>query len=362
MSEKHTYSYVKQYFKDQDCELLEDVYVNSRTKMRYRCSCGNVSKITFSNFNGGHRCSKCGDKRSISKRRRNFDDVKKIFEDNGCRLLSTEYKNNKTHLNYICSCGNESWIRFDHFIQGKRCQGCAPNGKLTFEEVKKIFADKGCELLEDIYVNNRTKMKYKCSCGNISKNNVFNFLNSNGGCPNCDGINRYDIKDVKKYFKEEGCELLEDVYVNNHTKMKYKCSCGNISKISFKTFKEGVRCKKCYYIRARKIQEDLGNWLPLEDLDEYDLYYSVVYNMTNINYRKFKKSINPEKYPRGLKQYHIDHKYSVSSGFKNNVPPYILSHPYNLQMLPYRDNIIKRDSSSITLEELYENYFNYQRD
>lgn len=52
---------------------------------------------------------------------------------------------------------------------------------------------------------------------------------------------------VEKYFKEEGCKLLETEYKNNSTKMKYICTCGDINEISFDSFKQGCKCKKCGY-------------------------------------------------------------------------------------------------------------------
>ena len=58
-------------------------------------------------------------------------------------------------------------------------------------------------------------------------------------------MKRLSYKYVRDYFKEHGCELLEEGYQNNSTKMKYRCECKNISKISFLHFKQGKRCSKC---------------------------------------------------------------------------------------------------------------------
>ena len=34
---KFTYEYVYNYFKEQKCKLLETEYINSSTKMKYKC-------------------------------------------------------------------------------------------------------------------------------------------------------------------------------------------------------------------------------------------------------------------------------------------------------------------------------------
>jgi very-short-patch-repair endonuclease len=45
------------------CVLLEEEYINARTPMRYICSCGKKSKITYDNFaNKGQRCTLCKNK------------------------------------------------------------------------------------------------------------------------------------------------------------------------------------------------------------------------------------------------------------------------------------------------------------
>ena len=102
--------------------------------------------------------------------------VKQYFEDHGCELLEIEYKNNYTKIRYICNCKNISKISFNSFKQGTRCSECSKTKKLTIEYVKKYFKDHNCELLEKIYKNTDSPMMYKCSCGNISKINFYNFV------------------------------------------------------------------------------------------------------------------------------------------------------------------------------------------
>ena len=37
-----------------------------------------------------------------------IEDVRKVFSDAGCTLISTEYKNTETKLQYICNCGSQT--------------------------------------------------------------------------------------------------------------------------------------------------------------------------------------------------------------------------------------------------------------
>jgi len=56
---------------------------------------------------------------------------------------------------------------------------------------------------------------------------------------------------------------------------------------------------------------------------------------------------------RALLGYHLDHKFSITEGFRNNVPPKIIGSIYNLEFIPYNVNVSKGIKCSITLEELY---------
>ena len=56
--------------------------------------------------------------------------------------------------------------------------------------------------------------------------------------------------------------------------------------------------------------------------------------------------------------YHLDHKYSIYFGFKNNIPTQIIGNICNLEMIPWKENVTKNLQCSITLDELLKNYNN----
>lgn len=111
-------------------------------------------------------------------------DVHTICNERGFKLLEAEYKNNYTPLLCICSCGNVTKISLKAIKNNQKCMNCNGSKKLTNNEVKKIFSDKGCILL-DIYKNNKTPMKFICKCGNIAYHNLNNFKYKNCRCKNC---------------------------------------------------------------------------------------------------------------------------------------------------------------------------------
>lgn len=67
-----------------------------------------------------------------------------------------------------------------------------------------------------------------------------------------------------------------------------------------------------------------------------------------------KHIIDPDN-KRG-KDWHLDHIYSVSQGYLNNVPINVVGDITNLRIIPAIDNIRKGLKCNKTLESLYEDY------
>lgn len=115
------------------------------------------------------------------------DIAKQYFEEQGCQLID-DYEHTMKKMKYICKCGKESTISWNKFTQGKRCGYCGKNGrvkKYTYEEVENIFTKRGCKLLEKIYSNNLTRMKYICKCGRESYISLNGFLYQEQYCREC---------------------------------------------------------------------------------------------------------------------------------------------------------------------------------
>ena len=91
----------------------------------------------------------------------------------------------------------------------------------TFKKVKKYFEDHDCELLETEYIGSQTKMKYRCSCGNEKYKITFSSFKQGHRCRKCSGCEKYTYEEVKKYFEDHDCELYETEYINNSTLMEY---------------------------------------------------------------------------------------------------------------------------------------------
>ena len=187
--------------------LLSDSYVNSSTKLKYRCNEGHVHEISWNSWQQGRRCPACA---GVAKPTIKF--INRQFEKEYYELLSKEYVNSKSKLDYICSEGHEHNIRWNDWEQGHRCPTCSGNSKPTIEFVKSEFAKEGYELLEDVYIDAFSKMKYKCPEGH--KNIViWNSWQQGHRCPTCSNLLRFGSGNVNwqgGLSFEPYCEVWKD--------------------------------------------------------------------------------------------------------------------------------------------------------
>jgi hypothetical protein len=112
------------------------------------------------------------------------------------------------------------------------------------------------------------------------------------------------------------------------------------------------RDPKCYE-RGTDTKIKNGIATPKELKSAWELYREKVENITTQNWKKHHNRINPNNLPRG-QEYELDHKFSKTEGFLNNVPPEVIGHYANLELIPKHKNRSKRTKCSITLTELYE--------
>lgn len=189
--------------------------------------------------------------------KRTITELGYLFTEN----IDKEYINNKSHLTLICSNNHIRNISFNNVTRYKDCPACKKTRtKYSYDEVKRVFEENGCILMSEIYKDNKSKLEYICCCGNISAINLHDFLGGHR-CKRCTGVEKYTIEEVYLIFSKEHCVLLEEKYQDNKTKMKYRCSCGGESIITLSNFMRGARCLSCYKKNNRK--ENHPSWNPL---------------------------------------------------------------------------------------------------
>lgn len=254
---KLDYQYVYDYFKKNNCELLSSEYKNMKEKLLVRCNCGEIFEITFNDFKFKeiYHCKKCTNKLKSKSRSIKYDYVKTEIELQGCKLLSTDVTNAHEKLIIQCKCG-EIFIRsFNKFKSGQnQCLKCSNKTKWDYEKVLNyIQENSNCELLSKDYTNENTNMEFLCECGNMFTTTFSSFLHQNKRqCNDC-GIdirkekNKIGIDVLReRVLSISKCVLLSKEYDDYNTILDFKCECGDVFHTSYMCFIHGNRsCNKC---------------------------------------------------------------------------------------------------------------------
>jgi hypothetical protein len=211
----------------------------------------------------------------VSNVKYDLEKAKSLFSENGCELLANSYKNSKTPMSYLCSCGNMSNIALADFKRGRRCRQCG-NQTAALKRLKNLdiqeklrsaFEIAGCKLKSD-YHDYSTPIEYECSCGRTGHTTWFSFQLGRR-CGKCIGKRKckYEMKEIRAIFSSEGCEVLDEVYQGSEFPIRYRCNCGRESKITLSNFKHGSRCKECGLKKNKK--ENNHRWIV--DREQYRL-------------------------------------------------------------------------------------------
>jgi len=102
--------------------------------------------------------------------------------------------------------------------------------------------------------------------------------------------------------------------------------------------------------KIRETAEANGNWITEDQVENFKDYSRLVWRYTNANDLTVLENIEN----RGMApdEYHLDHRYSIFQGFKDDVPAKIIGSIDNLEMLQSGQNLSKNKKCSITLDEL----------
>lgn len=152
---------------------------------------------------------------------------------------------------------------------------------------------------------------------------------------------------VSNYLNKYNFKLNSIDGDNKFAKLNITCDNNHIFEIKYTNFgKNNCLCRYCYYDSIR---------ISFEEIERFETYSKTVRSLTRFSFNKNKKFIDPY----GLKEldsknYHIDHIYSISDGYINDVDPKIIASYHNLRVVKKLDNLQKGRKSDMELSELLE--------
>lgn len=121
-----------------------------------------------------------------------FEEYRLLAEERGWILLSEEYINNKIGLDFKCLKCNHEWhvrpnsLKDKPTQKGRGCPKCNKRLIYTIADMQRIASERGGWCLSENYVNNKTRLKWKCGkCYHEWWATPHSIMISDSWCPQC---------------------------------------------------------------------------------------------------------------------------------------------------------------------------------
>ena len=239
----------------------------------------------------------------------------------------------------------------------------------------RYFAEQGCSLL-DRYTGAIAPMRYICKCGKEGRTSWNNFTKGKrcGYCHESGRKKKYTLDELKAFYREHGCELLESEYLSNKQKLRFICRCGKEHIKQLNEFKKQPRCWDCYM--ESRSGENHHAWV--EDREEHRLkrlfkkkcYKALSSTLKAVGNKKVGRTTDMlgytpdelrqhiEKHPNWKrvkdKKWSLDHIFPIEAFVDYGITDVrIINSLSNLQPILLTENSSKRDKYDVALFEAW---------
>ena len=136
---------------------LSTKYINSRTKLVWKCGNGRIWEATYTGVQQGNWCPKCN--------KNTLANCYVLAKAKNGFCLSTEYITSKHKLVWKCESGHTWEATYGNIYMGKWCPYCSGQIQHTIEDCKELAKNRGGFCLSTEYKNNRQPLLWKCREG-----------------------------------------------------------------------------------------------------------------------------------------------------------------------------------------------------
>lgn len=152
-----------------ETKLLSEKYNNGKEKLLFKCKCGDTFLRPWKDFKDGKQylCYSCGRKKATDATRYSKDEIIKIIESKGYKIIEPlNYKNKKSIINITD--GNYFYsTTFDCISHNDNIKKFHVANKFTIENIKIYMKELNItsELLSEKYTGNNDMLDFRCECG-----------------------------------------------------------------------------------------------------------------------------------------------------------------------------------------------------
>ena len=159
------------------------------------------------------KCSRCSGKIAGDASRSNDVEYQKKKKNLGIDVINVEpYLNSHTKIKHVCPRCGEDWHISPNAILARKLMMCEPcgykeRGKAALspkDHILNIVKEGGCEWIGGEYETSRSKLTFRCSCGELFERAFSDYRSGWNRCKSCSGSVSSGENAIMKWLVEKG--------------------------------------------------------------------------------------------------------------------------------------------------------------
>lgn len=226
--------------------LLSPRFLGVDVPHRYRCRLGHEFETRPSRVAGGRWCARCGQAAAHDLER-----LQDVVARRGGELVSDRSGQSRDRVRVRCSEGHEWLTLQSNLMSGAWCRSCAAEARtgrslpqLSIIDMRDSAAKLGGECLSELYVNVHTKLRWRCHAGH-EWDSTPNRVRTGSWCPICARGTRGVLNAMRTLASERGGECLSHRYQNHKERLQFRCGRGHVFTAIGTVIKSGIWCPTC---------------------------------------------------------------------------------------------------------------------
>jgi len=238
MPNKLTLEDMKNLAKARNGKCLSKRYINFKLKLKWQCNKGHIWEAKPTSIKNRAWCPQCS-----GNVKKSINDMSRYAKNFGGKCLSKKYINNTEKLKWQCKKGHV-WEELPRRVKYVNCCPFCRGVRFTIKDMEKLAKERKGRCLSKKYINMQSKLKWQCNKGHTWFAIPGAIKHSRTWCPHC--VGRYiTIKDMKILAEKRNGICLSKKYINNETKLKWKCDKGHTWMARPSSIKNGSWCPNC---------------------------------------------------------------------------------------------------------------------
>jgi hypothetical protein len=172
----------------------------------------------------------------------------------GGRCVSKRYLNFRVPLLWQCAVGHHWKALATNVTRGSWCPDCAGVKRLTLREMWVLAKHRRGQCLSKRYVNNETKLAWRCASGHEWKAAPV-AVKSGHWCPHCAHTVRLTLQKVRAVAAKRGGQCLSNEYVNGEKHLRWECAADHEWDATPTSIRKGSWCPYCVHNHKLKLEE-----------------------------------------------------------------------------------------------------------